>query len=265
MLTKKVYGAGPDLVLLHGWSMNSAVWAPLLPLLQTRYRVHCVDLPGHGFNRHYLPGLTLRDWSQALREIIPENAQLLAWSLGGLVALDLCASGYSANRVDLIASTPCFVRRSDWPDAMREVALDNFATSLRTDYRKTMRDFLALQALGEEHIKILIQDLNTALTAGGEPSLEALTAGLHILRNSDVRAAWQNLQCPASCLLGEKDGIVPAKAALALQQLNAQANIYVVPRSGHAPFISHPQQCLDFWRSIWPSNIMGNVISEVKA
>jgi pimeloyl-[acyl-carrier protein] methyl ester esterase len=251
MLAKKVVGAGADIVLLHGWSMNSAVWAPILPALQQQYRVHCIDLPGHGFNRDYLPGDTLRAWSDAVREIMPPHAQIIAWSLGGLIALDLCASGYAARRLDLIASTACFVQRDDWRSAMRIEALDNFAHSLRTDHRKTMQDFLALQALGEPEMKDLIRQLGAALTAGGEPTLAALGAGLTILKSSDLRAVWQSLQCPVSCLLGEKDGIVPAKAAAALQALSAHSKVHVLPRSGHAPFISHPQACLDFWRATW--------------
>lgn len=42
-------GTGPDLILVHGSAMTSACWAPLLPEL-AGYRVHMVDLPGHGLS-----------------------------------------------------------------------------------------------------------------------------------------------------------------------------------------------------------------------
>ena len=41
-------GHGPPIVLLHGWAMHSGLWGPLVPRLARRYRVHAVDLPGHG-------------------------------------------------------------------------------------------------------------------------------------------------------------------------------------------------------------------------
>jgi pimeloyl-[acyl-carrier protein] methyl ester esterase len=41
-------GQGSDLVLIHGWGMNGAVWQQLLPLLTPFYRVHWVDMPGYG-------------------------------------------------------------------------------------------------------------------------------------------------------------------------------------------------------------------------
>ena len=41
-------GAGPPLVLLHGFAMHGGLFAPLLPALTPHFRVHVVDLPGHG-------------------------------------------------------------------------------------------------------------------------------------------------------------------------------------------------------------------------
>ena len=43
-------GSGPDLVLIHGWAMHGGIFAPLTPLLREHFRVHLVDLPGHGYS-----------------------------------------------------------------------------------------------------------------------------------------------------------------------------------------------------------------------
>src|SRR5664279_3287101 len=37
----------PDLVLLHGWGLGSAVWQAALPALARRFRVHPFSLPGY--------------------------------------------------------------------------------------------------------------------------------------------------------------------------------------------------------------------------
>ena len=47
-LNVKVAGNGPDLVLLHGWGMNADVWDETAEQLSQQFRVHSVDLPGHG-------------------------------------------------------------------------------------------------------------------------------------------------------------------------------------------------------------------------
>ena len=37
-------GAGPDVVLLHGWGMRASVWVELAALLTANFRVHNVEL-----------------------------------------------------------------------------------------------------------------------------------------------------------------------------------------------------------------------------
>jgi len=38
----------PNIVLIHGMGSAATAWKPLVPLLQSRYNVITVDLPGHG-------------------------------------------------------------------------------------------------------------------------------------------------------------------------------------------------------------------------
>ena len=59
-----------DLVLLHGWAMNSAVWAPLLPLLEKRFQVTLLELPGHG-EAPWKGGETLNDWAEQVLAVGP--------------------------------------------------------------------------------------------------------------------------------------------------------------------------------------------------
>ena len=81
-------GNGPPLVLLHGWAMHSGIWGPLVGRLARRFRVHAVDLPGHGHSP--LAGsFTLEGASTAVATSIPFDAgplTVFGWSLGGLIA-----------------------------------------------------------------------------------------------------------------------------------------------------------------------------------
>lgn len=47
LLPREAVGEGPDVVLVHGRASNSGTWKALLPHL-VGYRVHLVDLAGHG-------------------------------------------------------------------------------------------------------------------------------------------------------------------------------------------------------------------------
>jgi pimeloyl-ACP methyl ester carboxylesterase len=52
----EIRGAGPDLVLLHGWALHGGMWGPWLDGLAQVARLHVLDLPGHDPARPSAPG-----------------------------------------------------------------------------------------------------------------------------------------------------------------------------------------------------------------
>lgn len=108
-------GKGPDLVMLHGWGVNSTVFTPLYESL-SQYRVHYVDLPGFGLSQSVEGDIGA--WVDILVQSLPANAIWAGWSLGGLVATQAALSYPSYIKgLITIASSPCFMAREDkaWP------------------------------------------------------------------------------------------------------------------------------------------------------
>jgi haloacetate dehalogenase len=54
-LRVRVGGEGPPLLLLHGYPQTHAMWHGLAALLQRRFRIICMDLPGYGDSFKPLP------------------------------------------------------------------------------------------------------------------------------------------------------------------------------------------------------------------
>ena len=88
-------GRGDDLVLVHGWGMNGAVWHQAVEQLSQHFRVHVVDLPGFGHS-HQLHFETMEELAQQVLHSAPDNAIWLGWSLGGLVATHIAIITQSA-------------------------------------------------------------------------------------------------------------------------------------------------------------------------
>jgi pimeloyl-[acyl-carrier protein] methyl ester esterase len=171
--------SGPDVVLLHGWALHGGMWGPWLEPLAERARLHFIDLPGHGRSPWPEGVASLRDLAQAVSPHVPAGAAVLGWSLGGMVALELARTrpGDLAALV-LVATTPCFLARDDWPSGMNPGVLDGFAAGLGGDYRRTISNFLALQTWGDEHATQALRSLRASLDDHGEPDPRALAAGL---------------------------------------------------------------------------------------
>ncbi len=238
----EIRGDGPDVVLLHGWALHGGMWGPWVDELSRRARLHFIDLPGHGRSRWPEGAATLRDLARAVSPHVPQGAAVLGWSLGGMVALELARSrpGDLAALV-LVATTPCFLAREDWPAGMSATVLDGFAAGLAGDYRRTLANFLALQTWGDENSTQALRSLRANLDSHGEPDPQALVAGLGILRTTDLRDALAAITIPTLVIAGEHDRITPVAAGRELASRLPSARFVEVPKAGHAPFLSHPE------------------------
>ncbi|MCJ2365749.1 pimeloyl-ACP methyl ester esterase BioH [Aeromonas dhakensis] len=240
------FGQGPDLVLLHGWGMNGAVWHGIVPALAARYRVHLVDLPGFGNSplageaEYSLPWL-----AEQVAAILPEQCHLLGWSLGGLVASQL-ALNHPERLYSLItvASSPCFMAQGEWPGIAPKV-LTGFNQMLAGDFKQTIERFLAIQAMGSEHARDDIRQLRHWLAERPAPQLAALEAGLGLLADVDLRDELVQLNLPWLRVYGRLDSLVPKASIPLLDERYPASRSVVLEKASHAPFISHPQQFIE--------------------
>ncbi len=234
-------GRGPDLVLLHGWGMNGAVWQGLAQRLEADFRLHLVDLPGFGHSPALPKHAGLDDWGGAVLEAVPAQAAWLGWSLGGLVATH--AALQAPERVSsliTLASSPRFVAEDGWPGIKPQV-LATFEQQLAEDHRQVVNRFLALQAMGSEHAREDIRQLRDSLSEKPAPDPAALAAGLTLLGEVDLRSRLASLRLPMLRLYGRLDGLVPKKAIALVDELAPHSQSHVEPRASHAAFISHPE------------------------
>ncbi|MDP5029861.1 pimeloyl-ACP methyl ester esterase BioH [Paraglaciecola sp.] len=246
-LVSTTVGHGPNLVLLHGWGLNSGVWQPVIDELIEHFTVTTIDLPGFGLNHDIVPSpYTLENVASCLIEEIPENSILLGWSLGGLVAQQIALS--AAHKIDqlvLLATSPCFIAGNDWPGIKPQI-LDNFKQQLLENQGATISRFLAIQAMGSPSAKKDIKVIKAQVDAYPAANPQALSAGLTLLATSDLRARLIDLLMPCQLLLGRLDSLVPIKVAQHIAKFMPSISISVFEHSSHAPFISEQSSFVGF-------------------
>lgn len=238
MLTHEIHGQGPDLVMVHGWGMHAGIWSDWADSLAEDFRVHLLELPGHGRSDDSA-GVGLDDWSAALAGCVPGRAWWLGWSLGALVCMNIARLYPQQVRgLVLVAGTPRFVRGPEWPCAVDGAVFDQFSVQLQEDLQRTLARFLSLQMRSAEGGTEGLRRLRTLLGLRPLARPGALRDGLALLQHSDLRAALEDLACPLHWLLGERDTLVPAEAGRRLP-----GSCEIVAGAGHAPFLSHPRLC----------------------
>ncbi|CAH0541846.1 pimeloyl-ACP methyl ester esterase BioH [Vibrio marisflavi] len=230
-------GEGKDIVLLHGWGMNGAVWQQAAEKLSESFKVHIVDLPGYGHS-HAVKADDLDVISELLLKQAPEQAIWVGWSLGGLIASHIAI--HHPDRVEkliTVSSSPKFAAEKPWR-GIQPAVLKNFTQQLMEDFKLTVERFMALQAMGSPTAKSDLKQLKKSVLTRPEPNTDALLYGLSLLADVDQRQQLQNLTLPILRLYGRLDGLVPIKVAHDLQNLLPTSSQFVFSQSSHAPFMT---------------------------
>jgi haloacetate dehalogenase len=82
-------GAGPPVLLLHGFPQTHIAWRAVAPLLAERFRVVCPDLPGYGASApaaSYAKRTTAATMVELMRELGHERFAVVGHDRGALVA-----------------------------------------------------------------------------------------------------------------------------------------------------------------------------------
>jgi pimeloyl-[acyl-carrier protein] methyl ester esterase len=231
-------GSGPDLVLIHGWAMHGGIFAPLTPLLARHFRLHVVDLPGHGRSAASGEPTDPAACAAQIAQRVPP-ALWVGWSFGGLVSLRAALTVPERVRgIVEIAASSCFVSTPDWPHGVPADVFIQFGHGLAGNYRATIERFLALETLGSAQSHDELRELKAHVFERGDPSLQALEQGLDILRATDLRGDLAHLPVPSLWIGGRRDRLVPV-AAMRWAARHSPAGDFLEIASGHAPFLRH--------------------------
>lgn len=235
------HGSGADVVLIHGWAMHGGIFRPLTDALAQNYRVHVVDLPGHGFSAddhsHFeLPAIAAR-----LTRLLPPSVWI-GWSLGGLLAMNAAIEHPQLIRgLGVIAASPRFVTDADWPHAVSVQIFEKFGVDLQINSRTTLERFLALELHGDEYAQSGLRLLKKHLFERGEPAFSVLQEGLRTLSRTDLRDRLSRIACPNVWLAGSRDLLVPAPA-MEWAATIANGRFWRIDKAGHAPFLTHLEE-----------------------
>lgn len=103
-LAIEAVGAGPLVVLLHGWTLDRRMWVPQVVALADRFRVVAIDR--RGFGQSGAPGDLDREWQDIGAIVGDARFALVGLSQGAAVALDFARRCPDNLAALVLAGTP---------------------------------------------------------------------------------------------------------------------------------------------------------------
>lgn len=237
-----------NLVLIHGWAVGSWIWEDFIPYLQAHWKLTIIDLPGYGRTSGSRPTdqkqHNIDQIAQQIATSVPENAILLGWSLGGMIATRLAHIRQDIRALVLLASSPCFINRVDWQHGVRLADFQDLLKQLKQDKRRALQNFVGLIATGDQTPRQTIKKLSLMIQ-DHTPDTITLEEGLEILYSQDLRHILAQQHCPVAMILGARDVLVKNSTAKAIQAIRQDISSVEIKAAGHAPFLSCPEQTAD--------------------
>ena len=214
--------------MLHGWGFPAAVFSRLATRMPAGTEVWTPDRPGYGtrqgdpLTRHSI--------------IIDSPTLVLGWSLGSQDALHIAlAYPQRVTGIILLAGTPCFVNRQDWPCGMDAAVFAGFRQQVEQDAEAAMKQFVSLNGAARPD-----RETRSCLQAmARQVDDNALLDGLAELEKNDLRAAVEQIDVPAVLLHARDDRVVPFAASEWLARSMPDARLVEYGTGGHAFFIPH--------------------------
>ena len=235
----------PLLLLVHGTGASTHTWRHLVPLLQGRFALMAMDLPGHAFT------------SQATAEQLsmPGMARALAALLQKMQVRPTFAIGHSAGAALLIRMALDGLL-GDSPHAQRIVAINGaflpfggvaaplFAPLARLLYAAPFVPRLFAHRAGDHAVvQRLISGTGSQLdTAGTALYARLMQSPAHAASALGMMAHWDlgklahdlpRLGTPLQLIVGERDAAVPPRQAQQVARLCPQTQVITLPGLGH--------------------------------
>ncbi|MDC7997091.1 alpha/beta fold hydrolase [Gilvibacter sediminis] len=228
-----VQGAGPNLVLLHGFLEDHSMWDGLVNDLAEHARVICIDLPGHGrsgLSEEATMESFAKDVLKVLDYLKADQINLAGHSMGGYVALAL--TEMAPERVDKL----CLLNSTFYPDTEERKQKRRQAISVIKEDPKLFVRTVIPSLFPTSVRKVMQPTIDDLIKKASLMTAEAIIAATEaMIHRPDRSALFFKRKQNSYLVIGKQDPLVNISALT--EAVNQHQNQKLILEGGHmSPF-----------------------------
>ena len=242
MLAWSEAGAGPTVLLIHGFPLNRWMWQPQLEALAADgFRVVAPDLPGFGDSPPLEGGASMQRYAEALVELLDtlgvEKVTACGMSMGGYVLFSLLE-----HFPQRIAAAGFIVTRAAADDNAGKAKRSELAATARREGAAPIADIFCGLVFAEAtrtQRPELVEEVRGWMLGA---SAEGVAAALEAMRErSDVSARLSGLSLPALVIGAEEDSAIPIEYSQTIATALPDGEFVAIPAAGHMVNLEQPE------------------------
>jgi 3-oxoadipate enol-lactonase len=238
-LAYEEHGSGVPLMLVHGFPLNRSIWRPLIPLLESKFRLVLPDLRGFGGSPVTEDVYSMRLLAEDLRALLDtlkiKKVVLAGHSMGGYVSLAFAqAYPHRLAGLALIASQAA----ADTPEvrASREKTIEETR-------RRGLKPLAASISTRLTCQPALVQPLRELILKCNPHGVIGALKGMAERPNAQE---WlSSIIVPSVVIAGTEDPIIPLERPRLMNQLLGRSFLVEVANAAHMPMMEQPAVVAD--------------------
>jgi len=231
--------SGTPVIMLHGYTDSWFSFSPVLPLLDSKYRVYILDQRGHGKTTQPMGGYAMQQFAADVLAFMDAmnlpKATIVGHSMGSFVAQHVAVAAPERVTKLVLEGSATTIRNNTVIDLQREIGLLKDTAPVPESFVRDFQTSTAFQPLADEFLAGLLK--------------ESCRVPAHVWREvmaemlaPEANAELKKIKTPTLIVWGDKETIFPRSEQDLLVSALRNSELKVYPNVGHAPHWERPER-----------------------